>query len=435
MKRAFIRLFGCILSAIGLSMSYDTTLTVLLDDDSAPGVAYAALSGVTGGDGDGTGTGTGSCPNGYSSGCNIEVPGAHAGWAVVGTCDLGGHRMNYFTKFITGWYVAWPNYKGGGVPTTKGSAPDNWPYPVRGSSPRTIKFTVPLGPASGDLVSMNGEYVEIWGASGTICGDRNVPCFFGASNASYCVGENGDLAGLQHGTCIANASDNYGGLAGSVDDLGTRMYGPIYRYGKDAFVKFGCGLALSDGTCASSYKCCYGPTTDVYTVTGCGSVHNYNTDDWACGSVTTQRVAQPIVFYQFGGCAEQYYPKAAMTGANGRYAMDGFGMTGPYQGRRDLDGNIVYDACPGGSNGGNGRRQKVWGTTVEEVYDFVFDTCDWCSDMTAIYNSSSFSPSITSMGTVTYLPSDTVKTCRASVKGNKDSSGTFDIVGNCYYDY
>ncbi len=48
MKRAFIRLFGCILSAIGLSMSYDATFTVLLDDESAPGAAWASGSGSSG---------------------------------------------------------------------------------------------------------------------------------------------------------------------------------------------------------------------------------------------------------------------------------------------------------------------------------------------------------------------------------------------------
>jgi len=42
MKRAFIRLFGCVLSAIGLSMSYDTTMTVVLDDEFGFGGAYAA---------------------------------------------------------------------------------------------------------------------------------------------------------------------------------------------------------------------------------------------------------------------------------------------------------------------------------------------------------------------------------------------------------
>ena len=42
MKRAFIRLFGCVLSAIGLSRSYDTTLTVVLDDELGFGGAYAA---------------------------------------------------------------------------------------------------------------------------------------------------------------------------------------------------------------------------------------------------------------------------------------------------------------------------------------------------------------------------------------------------------
>ncbi len=45
MKRAFIRLFGCILSAIGLSMSYDTTMTVILGEDAAPGAAWASGSG------------------------------------------------------------------------------------------------------------------------------------------------------------------------------------------------------------------------------------------------------------------------------------------------------------------------------------------------------------------------------------------------------
>ena len=49
MKRAFIRLFGCILSAIGLSMSYDATFTILLDDKSAPGAAWASGSTGSGG--------------------------------------------------------------------------------------------------------------------------------------------------------------------------------------------------------------------------------------------------------------------------------------------------------------------------------------------------------------------------------------------------
>ena len=450
MKRAFIRLFGCILSAIGLSMSYDATFTVVLDDESAPGMAWA-VSGSTGADvavGDSGSGGGGTsglmafsseCSNGYAaSGCTVVIPGAGAGWDVSGTCDYEGHRMQYATKFITGWYVAWPNYKGGGVATTYGSAPAGWPYPVLhvNGSDINIKFSANLGSGGNEgSVAMNGNYVEVGadvnGNSFDLCTGRNIVCHFGQSGStSNCISAAGGFAGLYYGTCIANVTDNYGRRPSS-SLPSSRQYGPIYRYGEDAFVQFGCGLANSNGTCASSYECCYGPTTNVYTVTGCGLDNDYNTDLWSCGSITTQRVAQPIVFYQFSGCSEQFYPNEAMVGAAGRYAMDGFANDGPYQLKIDYE---TYNACPGADIGSMGFASKVFGAGEDQtVYDFKWLTCKSCQDMTAISNSSSFSPSITTMGTVTYLPSNTVDTCRASLKENKDSSGTFDIVGNCTY--
>ena len=252
-----------------------------------------------------------------------------------------------------------------------------------------------------------------------MCTGRNVTCYH-PDGYGACT----DGRGLFHGTCITRTDDGYGGLPSSSESE-HRIYGPIYRYGKDAFVKFGCGLASSSGTCDESYKCCYGPTTNVYTVTGCGLYKNYNQDNWVCGSITTQKVAQPIVFYQFSGCSEQFYPNAAMVGANGNFSMDGFGSGGPYNGSS-------YSACPGSNSEYLFGHQSMPSDSTK-IYTFVFDTCKSCSDMTAIYNSSSFSPSITTMGTVKYLPSNTVDTCRASVKGNKNSYGTFDIVGNCTF--
>ena len=445
MKRAFIRLFGCILSAIGLSMSYDATFTVVLDDESAPGMAWA-VSGSTGADvavGDSGSGGGGTsglmafsseCSNGYAaSGCTVVIPGAGAGWDVSGTCDYEGHRMQYATKFITGWYVAWPNYKGGGVATTYGSAPAGWPYPLLHPTVDNkfyINFSLTLDSGSGDAVGMSGTYKEVFsdidGNSFDMCTGRNVPCYYPDYSGACTAGR-----GLYNGTCITNVDDGYGGLPSSIQES-MRMYGPIYRYGADAFVKFGCGLASSNGTCASSYKCCYGPTTNVYTVTGCGLYKNYNQDNWSCGSITTQRVVQPIVFYQFSGCSEQFYPNEAVAGANGNFSMDGFGSGGPYNGKYDGYESYDFSACPGTDSDSHLKDQPI-SSDSSKRYTFVFDTCKACSDMTAISNSSSFSPTITTMGTVTYLPSNTVNTCRASVKGNKDSSGTFDIVGNCTY--
>ena len=65
-----------------------------------------------------------------------------------------------------------------------------------------------------------------------------------------------------------------------------------------------------------------------------------------------------------------------------------------------------------------------------------WENCGSCDPMTDIANKSSFSPTITSNGTMSLTTSDSgtgMSTCNATVSNAKDASGTFSIVGSCSY--
>ena len=120
MKRAFIRLFGCILSAIGLSMSYDTTFTMLLDADSAPGAAWASGSGSTG---SGSTTSGGTVPGYILAG-------------LTGVCSYDDMNVTYDVYLSEYWYVGWLNLN------YEGTVPyDQWPVMCGGGWEFALSFS------------------------------------------------------------------------------------------------------------------------------------------------------------------------------------------------------------------------------------------------------------------------------------------------------
>ena len=164
MKRAFIRLFGCILSAIGLSMSYDTTFTVLLDDESAPGVAWA--SGTTGSGSGGSGT--------------ITVPGTLLP-GFSGNCSKEGMNVSYEVYLSDYWYVGWLNLNyAGSVPYNK------WPTVCQALSTFNTRF-------SGDshVYDLIGDFASTSRGSGNVYESRKT--------VDLCTGKYGYAMGMATG--------------------------------------------------------------------------------------------------------------------------------------------------------------------------------------------------------------------------------------------
>ncbi len=429
MKRAFIRLFGCILSTIGLSMSYDTSFTVLLDNESAPGAAWAAESG--------SGTGSGCV---YTLGtCYPSIPNSFVVAGLTGSCSYKGEKVGYFVV-LAPWYVGWLNvdYTGaGGVPYA------NWPV-----AEHTVSETVAMdltfsgtntyrmsGIFGATMYGTGGNYSS-YGAAQEISWCNNSwglsvgQVYQGVSNTSYLSWRN---------RCVLNSQE--AGSSNRVYD--TYIWSAVYMPTSDAFQNMGCCLyASSTGTTGSSgsgtsagdgCKCYYAQATQAYPYTAYGRTEVGTTNKKI--STSTVPFYEPFVFYHYEGCKAGYTPTGTVTGTDANFAV---ALLREYiNNYLELDKDLVGGSvCPSST-----AFEEVFDTypgfVTEDgttLYSYKWDNCDACPGYTAISNSSSFSPTITSIGTPTYETSDTVNRCNVSVKGVKDASGTFNFTSDCYYD-
>ncbi len=405
MKRAFIRLFGCILSAIGLSMSYDTTFTVLLDDDSMPGAAWAAESGS------GTGSGSGEV---FSEGYVPTVPNAIIVSGLTGFCTSAENGVDVgYNVVLSRWYVGWMNHNYSGWP----NAISYWPVATSDGISRDMDLTFS---GTNQSFLMRGEFVETnsmkGGALSNFCTGR-----YGiALGVATGIGED-YVGGSWRSSCFLNA-DEVRIYQGS---YGTTSYGAVYLPVATPFTQAGCCLVTSSSQATGTgCKCFYGAADRSYSYTG------YIT---AGLGISAQRVStatvpfyQPYVLYWFNGCKPGFYMNSVMTGADANFALDL--LTSKYT-NMDLTESVCIkdrlgEATMPLTEAGTAHYKNIWGN------------CGSCPSMDSIKNSSSFSPTITSNGTMSLTTSDSgtgIGTCNATVKGAKDATGTFDIVGSCSY--
>ncbi len=394
MKRAFIRLFGCILSAIGLSMSYDTTFTILLDDESAPGVAWATGS---------TGSGTGS-----------SVPGTILD-GFTGSCSHDSLNVSYEVYLSNSWYVGWLNLNyAGGVPYA------SWPTVCDGLYYFDLEF-------SGTSI----EYAMQRGFASTRRGSGNY--YEARAELDLCTGTYGYLMGMTTGLGDASSTCTSSWRNGCVMDTRSPSctyseysYGAVYLPSTAGFNKMGC-CYVSDSSYATGTgcKCFYGVADKSYTYT---YVSNSRTN----ARITTGTAPFRDIFldYKYNGCKKGFYPVKIYEDETQfvQSLMNDFILGSVNQ------GISAKNPCP---TNYNTPHLNMTVNTSTSYFSNFWDNCDACSAMTSISNSSSFSPTITSNGTMQLTQSAAGVTgssaCRATVNGAKDATGTFNIVGSCSY--
>ncbi len=413
MKRAFIRLFGCVLSAIGLSMSYDTTLTVLLDDDSAPGVAWAAQEPAVGGSGSGgSGSGgSGSCVFDASASCYPTVP---SGILVdfTGVCNTLGLRADYFVV-LSPWYVGWLNSNYPGFPNNGVGWPTNF---------QSYYLQVPM------YLTFSGSSKE-YKMRGTFARDN-----YGINPPDLCSGNYattplGVATGIGdpwqseswRSSCVVNV-DEFGGFA-----TYSRVLAAVYLPSATPYAQAGCCLVTgSSQATGTGCKCFYGMADKQYTYK---VYRDPEVGSSSTLSTNTRPFYQPYVFYSYKDCIAGYYQNSIYTGTDVNFAMDLLSLFA--EDHTDMEnGSVCFDSVPFDSIA----------TTLNEMgtayYKNYWGNCGRCPIMESIYNKSDFSPTITSNGTMSMTTSDSgtgIGTCNATVKGAKDATGTFDIVGSCSY--
>ena len=394
MKRAFIRLFGCILSAIGLSMSYDTTFTILLDDESAPGALWAS----------GTGTGSGA-----------TIPGTLLA-GLSGNCSYEGMNVSYEVYLSDYWYVGWLNlnYAGsGGVPY------DIWPTVCEALSTFNTSFS------GSSLV-----YDLIGGFASTTRGSGNV--YDSRKTVDLCTGKYGYVIGMATGLGEGTADAIESWRNQCVMDTRSPnctynqySYGAVYLPASAGFNNMGCCYVTSSSyATGTGCKCFYGPADRAYTYTYV-SKSNTNTRT----TTTTVPFRDVFLDFSYGGCKAGWYSKANIA-ANTQFVQ---ALMSDKTLAINMDYDGVHQPCPQDLT--SQYLSLTFETLTTHFTDF-WDNCDACYAMTSISNSSSFSPTITSNGTMSLTASDSgtgISTCNATVKGAKDATGTFDVVGSCSY--
>ena len=409
MKRAFIRLFGCVLSAIGLSMSYDTTFSVLLGDESAPGALWAS----------GTGSGSGCL---YKDGCYPYVPSGFLVSGVSGSCSYD--RMNVgYNVLLVPWYVGWlnPSY------STEGSRLDlraEWPVAGSVDVEMNLQFS-----GTSDIYVMSGMF----GATniGARRYDSNTQQYYWPT-PDLCTGNYGVSLGMATGVgegpgnlsfrnmCVLNLNEGFSDL-----NYYDYVYTAVYLPSAVPFNSFGCCLYKDGDASDTSCPCYYAQASKSY------DYKAYNSDTSAYEAKETVPFYEPFILYYYNGCKNGYYQNALFTGTDANFAISLMAYTTP-----TLCGDVANgNPCPTDLD------DSIMGMVHTEVTDVLYknfwDNCDACPTMQSIENASSFIPTITDLGTVTALSSDAGETgaaaCNVSVKGAKNSKGTLNIVDPCSY--
>ena len=433
MKRAFIRLFGCVLSAIGLSMSYDTTFTMLLDDESAPGVARAAEAAPTGGTGTGCYFSEGCYVSGFNSGKSGLAPILVD---VSGECSYGvyegGHglKVGYFVV-LRPWYVGWinPDYSSASTLRAK--------WPVADGYVRTVELSFSGTSAQYDIDGRFAVTNEGTGGMYSSYGDAEIVDLctgeYGANlGSSTGRGETAYINDWAHRRCIMNV-DEVGQSNRTYDRY---VFGAVYLPVAEPFDKYGCcsygsGSSTtsgsgSGGSTSTTCPCYYAPATQAYSYKAYAKTDS--SPSYSYRTTSTVPFYQPFVFYYYKGCKDGAYMTRAVTGLDANFAANLYTANA-----NAVYGTYISGVCPSDPTvSALGLYTTEDGVT--KYNNFWKDSCDICNEMTSVANSSSFSPAIKSIGTSTLKASSVVGRCEASAGGLTDALGTFNIIGNCYVD-
>lgn len=411
MKRAFIRLFGCVLSAIGLGVSYDTTMTVVLGDKAAPGAAWAAsISGCL-----------------FNSGC---IPGTISGainLKITGYCTGIGSNITY-NVVLAPWYVGWLNheYNGGNNLMT-----GDWPLIYeRGfkTSAMNLRF-------SGDSFSgsVNGFFVgtqrNVKGTNGDVLALCDNDQWLSGAHLGHSTGiSDYPNARSFRGGCVMNR-DEVGDFSyeSQYDGDGTKKYGAVYLYGAQPFVDAKCCEYSGSGSNlnSTSCKCFYAPATKSYDYkyyeTRSPSKPNAG---WRSASTVT--LYEPFVLYYLEGCEVGYYKDKQLNGESGNFALN---LLSPGGGGAVATNSYITDVCA----------YKQAGTTPSDEnatrnYENIWTVCQQCAEMTELHLQNRYKPTISSWGKATpttgiYGVGD--GTCRVDVSDVQDEIGTYNFTQSC----
>ncbi len=420
MKRVFIRLFGCVLSAIGLGASYDTTMTLVMGKDKAPGSAWAAAN-------DSCYYNSGCIPSGmYTSSSGIT--------GITSECNNEDGGKYSYHVLLRPFYVGWLNKSYSGTPIT-----GEWPLNFGGNSRVDIDYTFS---GTGGIYPLQGSFYKCTSntpqASTTLslC-SRYDGIGYGTSTG---VGDSPDNLSFRNG-CVLN-SEEVGGVSYDNYYAGSKRYGAVYMYSPQPFIDLGCcsygggsgssgstssgsgssgsGAASTSGT-TTSCKCYYAQATQEYSYYYYKTASSTDTAGW----VYTHTVPfyEPFVFYYFEGCEEGNYQVQTFASSEDRNFGINLMTSTSWVRLRDGDGKIT-SLC-------NYELVGSSMTTIKDgenaFYENIWNACEICPEMTSIRNSSSFSPSITSMGTASFVTGSNTTLCYANVRDNKDATGTFNL--------
>ena len=412
MRRAFIRLFGCVLSAIGLGVSYDTTMTVVLGDKAAPGAAWAA-SGASG------------CF--FNSGCvpaTSTLSGA-INLKMSGSCTVDGSDITYNVVLVP-WYVGWlnHNYNNG-----NNSMTGDWPL-IYTNGFKTSAMALGF---SGDSFSGNvsGYFVGTWRNVKGTAGDildlcDNDQWLSGAHlGLSTGIGDNPSSRSFR-GSCVMNR-DEVGGFSYEYYSEGTMKYGAVYLYGSEPFRNAGCCEYSGSGSDSNSTSCpCfYAPATKSYSYKYYETA-SYSKPNPGWRSTSTVTFYEPFVFYYFEGCKKGYYKEKLLNGESGNFALNLLSHDA-YAGM--ASNSYIRDVCA----------YRQVGTTPSDEnatrnYENIWGLCQECDEMTELYLQNRYKPTISSWGKAEPTTSANGvgdSTCRVDVSSVKDEIGTYNFTESC----
>ena len=423
MKRTLIRMLGCIMSAVGLGMTYDSTIQILTDD--TPGTAFAASTGT------GNTVASYSCDKLYIT---SDVDYFDGGLSYEKT--LLNEKAKY-TKTAEVWYVGYPNAYYSGQQT--------WPNSAQASDMKGISYAVTPLTAAAVIESGSGQilvadralYYGIMYQVDFGCVSSGSDCYSSGffDKAVYPLW-GGYSSGLgNYGTCVL--------------DEGVAIYCPSSYISTGIYTELGCcyagGSGSSSGSSSGSCPCYYGPANTNYSY---AYIQSYTDGSTEIVETTTNKLEVTTYTYTFNGCTAGYYTSQYDPSQSSSYTPTSFTFTniagvGPWgDGVGSTDVMLNKDceiskfilptyltpcwdsACSNPSN------------TAPNSYNLVATyqpgTCvNECPAMSSITN---YTDVISFSATDASSDSGVGNTtCNKTVTNAKDVSGTFDFVGTCSY--
>lgn len=405
MRRAFIRLFGCVLSAIGLGVSYDTTMTVVLGDKAAPGAAWAASE----------------CY--FNSGCVPDALSGADNLKMTGQCTGNGSNIVY-NVVLAPWYVGWlnHNYKNGSNPMT-----GVWPL-IYGDENQISAMNLGF---SGEKISafISGFFVgtsrNVKGTAGDVLELCNNDAYASGAHLGLSTGFGDNPSALSfRSSCVMNR-DEVGGFSYENLSEGTKKYGAVYLYRPDPFINAGCCEYSGSTSSSTSCKCFYAPATTGYGYQYYEAASYSKPAGWRSASTVT--FYEPFVLYFFEGCQTGYYKEKQLELESANFALNLLSY-GAYAGL--ISNSYIEDLCA--------YKQVAVSTPSDENasrnYENIWDVCQKCGEMTELYLQNRYVPTISSWGKaepVASVAGTGDSTCRVKVSDVEDEIGIYNFTQSC----